>query len=132
MDRQGRGGTERRPAVDAAWQVGKAGYPAPDHREVRMKQNPTSDLKVGEFLVESGIISEAQLNEALLLQKDNAERLIGEILVTLGVLSKEDLIMAMEMYLMTTNNQPKHVDEWLDQDEIDMLLEKMRGKSGGH
>ncbi len=33
------------------------------------------------------------------------ERLIGEILVTLGVLSKEDLIMAMEMYLMTTNNQ---------------------------
>ncbi len=97
-----------------------------------MKQNPTSDLKVGEFLVESGIISETQLNEALLLQKDNAERLIGEILVTLGVLSKEDLIMAMEMYLMTTNNQPKHVDEWLDQDEIDMLLEKMKGKTGGH
>ncbi len=97
-----------------------------------MDQKPASDLRVGEFLVESGIISEKQLNEALSLQKDNTERLIGEILVTLGVLSKEDLIMAMEMYLMTTNNQPRHVDEWLDQDEIDMLLDKMRGKNGGH
>jgi len=37
----------------------------------------------------------------------------------------------MEMYLMTTNNQPRHVDEWLDQDEIDMLLEKMRAKNSG-
>jgi hypothetical protein len=132
MDRQGRGGTDYRFAADAACLHGKAENSAPDHREVRMDQKPMSDLRVGEFLVESGIISEKQLDEALSLQKDNKERLIGEILVTLGVLSKEDLIMAMEMYLMTTNNQPRHVDEWLDQDEIDMLLDKMRGKNSGH
>ena len=87
------------------------------------------DLRVGEFLVEHGIISRSQLDEALSLQKDNQERLIGEILVTQGILTKEDLIMALEMYLMVTDSQPKHVDEWLDQDEVDMLMEKMRQRN---
>lgn len=88
-----------------------------------------TDVKIGEFLVKSGIVSKKQLRSALKLQKDNRERLVGEILVTIGVLTKEDLIMAMEMYLMTTGVQPKHVDEWLDQDEVDMLLEKMKNKN---
>ncbi len=94
-----------------------------------MNSNSGSDLKVGEFLVQSGIITPKQLREALLLQADNPERLVGEILVTQGVISKEDLIMSMEMYLMVTGSQPKHVDEWLDQEEIDMLLEKMKNKN---
>lgn len=89
----------------------------------------TTDVKIGEFLVTSGIVSKKQLRAALKLQKDNRERVIGEILVTMGVLTKEDLIMAMEMYLMTTGVQPAHVDEWLDQDEVDMLLDKMKNKS---
>ncbi len=87
------------------------------------------DKKVGAFLVENGIISEEQLQEALELQKDNPERLIGEILVTLGVLTKEELVMALEMYMMTTNAMPEHVDEWLDQDEIDLLMEKIKNES---
>ncbi len=87
-----------------------------------------ADMKVGEFFVQNGIITAKQLDDALLLQNDNPERLIGEILVTQGVMTKEDLIMAMEMFLMLTESQPKHVDEWLDQDEIDMLIEKMKNK----
>jgi hypothetical protein len=83
---------------------------------------------VGEFLVENGIISGKQLKEALDMQKDNPERLIGEILVTQGALTKEELIMALEMYLMVTGVQPKHVDEWLDQEEIDMLIERNGNK----
>jgi len=66
------------------------------------------------------------LQEALELQHDNPERLIGEILVTLGVLTKEELIMALEMYMMTTDAVPDHVDEWLDQDEIDLLMDKIK------
>jgi hypothetical protein len=85
-------------------------------------------LRVGEFLVKNNIISLRQLNDALVMQKDNKDRLIGEILVTQGVLSKEQLVMALEMYLMTTETYPEHVDEWLDQDEIDMIMDKLKDR----
>lgn len=84
--------------------------------------------RVGEFLVENKIITIAQLKEALELQKDNKERLIGEILVTLGYLTKEDLVMALEMYIVDSDVNPSHVDEWLDQDEVDMIIERMKEK----
>lgn len=83
-------------------------------------------LRVGEFLVKNGIITREQLDESLVMQRDNPERLIGEILVTQGALGKEDLIMAMEAYIMTNNPGEIHVDQWLDQEEIDMLMEKMK------
>ena len=89
---------------------------------------PKNDLKIGTFLVENGVITPDQLTEALSLQKDNPGRIIGEILVTQGLLSKEELIMAIEMYVMTTGNDPAHADEWLDQEEVDMLIEKIREK----
>jgi hypothetical protein len=101
----------------------------PDETERSMDNNAMKDVKVGEFLMESGLITNAQLAEALALQRDNPDRLVGEILVTQGVLTKEDLIMAMEMYLMVTGVKPKHVDEWLDQDEIDMLLDRIGNKN---
>ncbi len=92
-------------------------------------QQSHKELKrVGEFLVENKIITIAQLKEALELQKDNKERLIGEILVTLGYLSKEDLVMALEMYIVDSDVNPSHVDEWLDQDEVDMIIERMKEK----
>ena len=92
-------------------------------------QESHKELKrVGEFLVENRIITIAQLKEALELQKDNQDRLIGEILVTLGYLSKEDLVMALEMYIVDSDVNPSHVDEWLDQDEVDMIIEKMKEK----
>ncbi len=86
--------------------------------------NGSSDKKVGEFLVENGIITGYQLQDALDMQQDNPARRVGEILVTQGVLTKEDLIMALEMYLMATDAQPVFVDEWLDQEEVDMLLNR--------
>ena len=85
--------------------------------------------KVGEFLVENKIITEEQLEDALDMQKDNPERLIGEILVTQGVLTKEDLIMALEMFLMATDSNIEHVDEWLDQDEVDMIISRSKEKN---
>lgn len=82
-------------------------------------------VKVGEYLNEKGVITQEQLDDALKMQKDNPERVIGEILVTMGIVSKEELIMLMEMYMMETDADINYVDEWLDQDEIDMILEKM-------
>jgi hypothetical protein len=87
-----------------------------------------SDRMIGEFLVENGMITEGERVAALDLQKDNKDRLIGEILVTQGVLSKEDLVMALQMYMVTYDVLPDHVDEWLDQDEIDLLMEKNEEK----
>ncbi len=87
-----------------------------------------SDTKIGEFLIENGIISETQRQSALELQKDNPDRLIGEILVTQGVLTKEDLVMALQMYMVTYDILPNHVDEWLDQDEIDLIMDRIDNK----
>ena len=85
-------------------------------------------IKVGEFFVENDIITQEQMDEALVLQKDNKERLIGEILVTLGYLTKEELIMALQYYFVVTDNTVKYADEWLDQDEIDMLMDRKKEK----
>lgn len=86
------------------------------------------DKKIGEWLVENGIITEEQRLSALELQKDNPERLIGELLVTQGVMGKEDLVMALQMYMVTYDILPDHVDEWLDQDEIDLIMEKIKSQ----
>ena len=93
-----------------------------------MASSDKKDLRVGEFLVENGIITNEQLENALNMQVDNKERLIGEILVTQGVLTKEEMIMAFEMYLMITDTAVAHVDEWLDQDEIDMIMNRIEEK----
>ena len=85
-----------------------------------------NDLKIGQFLVANGIITKKDLAAALKLQLDNQERLIGEILVTQGLLEKEDLIMAFEMFLIETDSAATHANEWLDQDEIDILLDKIK------
>jgi hypothetical protein len=95
---------------------------------VASKEPKKRTKRVGEFLVENKIISQTQLKDALDLQKDNKGRLIGEILVTLGSLSKEQLVMALELYLMETDELPTHVDEWLDQDEVDMIMERLKDK----
>lgn len=96
-----------------------------------MEEKHMPEIRVGEFLVENNIISEKELADALDMQQHNPERLLGEILVTQGIMSKEDLIMAMEMYLVLTDAQPVHVDEWLDQDEVDILLKKLQDNQDG-
>ena len=87
-----------------------------------------ADRKIGEFLVDNGLITESQRVSALDLQKYNPDRLIGEILVTQGVLTKEDLVMALQMYMVMYDILPEHVDEWLDQEEVDLLLDKIDEK----
>jgi hypothetical protein len=84
--------------------------------------------RIGEFLVENKIVTRAQLDDALDMQRFNKDRLIGEILVTQGVLTKEHLIMSLEMYLMMNDLQPEHFDEWLDQDEVDMIIDRIKQK----
>ncbi len=86
----------------------------------------SSFKRVGEFLVENGIITEDQLRASLELQKDNPQTAIGQVMVTLGCVSKEELIMAMEMYMIATGTTTDVSDEWLDQEEIDSLLDRIK------
>ncbi len=82
-------------------------------------------LKIGTFLIQNDIINETQLNEALELQKDNPDRRLGEVLVTMGIINQEELIMALEMFMIVSEECTGCIDEWLVQEEIDMLMEKM-------
>lgn len=84
---------------------------------------------IGDFLVNNGIITESQLFDALDLQKHNKDRRIGEILVTQGVLSKEQMVMAIEMFIIESGITPEYVDEWLDQEEVDMIKDKIKENS---
>lgn len=90
-----------------------------------MENVDNEEYKIGRFFIENGIINETQLQEALDLQADNKERLLGEILVTLGYLTKDELIMALEMFMMMTESENMGINEWLDQDEIDMIIKKL-------
>ena len=90
-----------------------------------IKKDDEKEYRIGRFFVENGIINQAQLKEALELQTYNKDRRIGEILVTMGILSKEDLIMAIEMFMMLTDSDNIGIEEWLDQDEIDLMLRNM-------
>jgi hypothetical protein len=36
--------------------------------------------------------------------------------------------MAVEMFILVTNSSVQHTHEWLDQDEIDLLIAKMNSK----
>ena len=90
-----------------------------------MIKNGKTEYRIGDFFVENSIINQSQLNEALELQAFNKERLIGEILVTVGHISKEKLIMSLESYMMTTDLEKIGINEWLDQDEIDMIIKKL-------
>ncbi len=54
----------------------------------------TINKQLGELLLERGIISRRQLDEALLLQQEKGG-LIGEVLVGLGFVKEEDIAQAL-------------------------------------
>ena len=85
--------------------------------------------KLGEFFVANKVITKEQLIEALTLQKDNPEQLIGHILITMGAVTKEQLIMELEAYLITTGLAVTHADRWLNQDEIDAIINILRSNA---
>ena len=90
-----------------------------------MTKNSEMEYKIGEFFAKNDIITQAQLNEALELQTFNKERRLGEILVTMGHISKDKLIMSLEMYMMTIDSDKIGINEWLDQEEIDLIIQKL-------
>ncbi len=64
-------------------------------------------LKLGEILIQQGIITEEQFNNAINVKKQSPER-IGEILIKQGVVTEEDIIVALATQLMIPYSSPKN------------------------
>lgn len=48
-------------------------------------------MKIGELLIHKGKITQAQLDQALKVQKEHPHKLLGEILVELGIIHADVL-----------------------------------------
>ncbi len=59
-----------------------------------MQTNPKVNIKLGQVLLDYGYISEKQLDNAILLQKESKKRL-GEILLDTGVIREDQLLVAL-------------------------------------
>jgi len=62
------------------------------------KKNSFSRRKLGELLVETGLLGFEQLSEALKIQQDTGKRL-GEILIEMNFISEEEMAFALAMQL---------------------------------
>jgi|GEM_PF-1130061 hypothetical protein len=79
-------------------------------------------MKIGEYLVKEGHITEYILEEALTIQRQNENMLLGEIIVKMKELSREDLEKHIEAYLiMCRESVLNETSQWLGQDEVDDL-----------
>ena len=79
-------------------------------------------MKIGEYLVKEGHITEYILEEALTIQRQNENMLLGEIIVKMKALSREDLEKHIEAYLIKYRESVlNETSQWLGQDEVDDL-----------
>jgi len=56
-----------------------------------MPKKPYTNKKIGDILIEQGLISSKQLKEALEMQKNGNKKRLGEIFVEIGAISREEL-----------------------------------------
>ncbi len=70
---------------------------APDQNKVK-RDNFVSKRRLGEILIESGLLSPDQISSALEVQKRTGKRL-GEVLVEMKVISEEEIAFALAMQL---------------------------------
>ena len=71
---------------------------------IREKQN-SEPPRLGEFLIETGIITQPQLEKALERQKENAQKgqqvLVGQVLIELGYFDRDTLEQATAKYMLS-------------------------------
>jgi type IV pilus assembly protein PilB len=58
---------------------------------MKMPKKPYTNQRIGDILVNQGLITSQQLKETLKLQKEGNKKRIGEILVEIGAISREEL-----------------------------------------
>ena len=72
---------------------------ASNHKKKKTQRNNfVSRRKLGELLIESGLLTDETLNEALKIQKETKKRL-GEALIDMNIISEEEMAFALAMQL---------------------------------
>ncbi len=80
----------------------------------------------GQILVENGVLTENQVQEALKLQHDNNDRKLGEILVTLNFIKYDDIIATLKKQFKESGVTPPGIERWLDQGEVDKIIKSIK------
>lgn len=63
---------------------------------MKIPKKPYTNKRIGDILVEQGLITSQQLKEALEMQKNGNNKRLGEIFVEIGALSKEELYKILQ------------------------------------
>jgi type IV pilus assembly protein PilB len=63
---------------------------------MEMSKKPLTNQRIGNILIEQGLITPQQLEEALKMQSTGNKKRIGEILVELGTISREELFEVLQ------------------------------------
>jgi type IV pilus assembly protein PilB len=59
--------------------------------KMKMPKKPYTNKRIGDILIEQGLITSQQLKKALEMQKNGNKKRLGEIFVEIGAISKEEL-----------------------------------------
>lgn len=70
-------------------------YSAVETEIQKAYKKPHQQLKVGEILLNAGLVNEEQINAALALQKRLQNRKLGHFLIEKGILQEKDVCMAL-------------------------------------
>ncbi|MBU4602138.1 type II secretion system ATPase GspE [bacterium] len=88
-----------------------------------MPKNPFTNKRIGDILIEQGLITPQQLKEALEMQKNGNKKRLGEIFVETGVITREELYEVLQ-YVYET----EYVDlsnYVIDPEVISLISEKI-------
>ncbi len=73
-------------------------------RKIREARDDKQGKKLGDLLIETGAVTQEQLQTALTRQQQNGSReLLGEVLLSLGTIRESDLISALRKQAIDIN-----------------------------
>jgi hypothetical protein len=73
-------------------------------RKIRAASNNKAGKKLGDLLLETGAVTQEQLQTALTKQEeDGAKELLGEVLLSLGAIQESDLISVLRKQAVDCN-----------------------------
>ena len=63
---------------------------------MEISKKPFTNQRIGDILIEQGLITPQQLEEALKMQKEGDKKRLGEVLTEIGAISKEELYETLQ------------------------------------
>lgn len=63
---------------------------------MEMSKKPFTNKRIGDILIEQGLITPQQLEEVLKMQKDGTKKRLGEALIEIGAISKDELYETLQ------------------------------------